>query len=81
MILKVDFYCRVIYVFNFMPLKKVEALYESRKWTWKLSEVQPLSLRVMFHTYFYFIYARRIYVRTHVKITRQWKSTLSLNST
>ena len=49
-ILKVDFYCRVIYVFNFMPLKKVEALYESRKWTRKLSEVQPLPLRVMFHT-------------------------------
>ena len=24
----------------------------------------------------YFIYARKIYVRTHVKITRQWKSTL-----
>ena len=78
MILKVDFYSRVNNVFNFMPLKKVEALYESRKWTWKLSEVQPLPLRVMFHTYFYFIYARRIYAK---KITRQWKSTLSLNST
>ena len=26
----------------------------------------------------YFIYARFIYVRTHVKITRQWKSTLTL---
>ena len=25
----------------------------------------------------YFIYARRIYVRTHVKITLQWESTLS----
>ena len=27
----------------------------------------------------YFIYARLIYVRAHVKITRQWKSTLSVN--
>ena len=26
----------------------------------------------------YFIYARKIYVRTHGKITRQWKSTYSL---
>ena len=24
---------------------------------------------------FYFIFARKIYLRTHVKITRQWKST------
>ena len=27
----------------------------------------------------YFVYARKIYVRTQVKIMRQWKSTLSAN--
>ena len=27
--------------------------------------------------YLYFIYARKLYVRSHGKITRQWKSTLN----
>ena len=32
--------------------------------------------RCAFIRCFYNIYARKIYVRTHVKLTRQWKSTL-----
>ena len=35
---------------------------------------------VAFHTCLYFIYARKIYVRTHGKITRQRKSTLRRNA-
>ena len=35
----------------------------------------------MFHTLrLYFIYMRNIYVRKHVKITRQWKYTLVDNN-
>ena len=48
----------------------------------KLSEVQLLRLRAAFHTspLFEFTHVKpvKVYVRTHVKIMRQWKSTFKL---
>ena len=43
----------------------------------KLSEVRLLRLRVTFHASPLFICGNKFYARTHVKITRHWKSTLS----
>ena len=41
-------------------------------------ELTQASLRVAFHTLpLYFIYARKMYLRSHGKITRQCKSTLT----
>ena len=43
----------------------------------KLSDVLPLRLRAPFIDCLYFICERKFYARTHVKIMRQWKSTLT----
>ena len=56
-------------------VKKIEAMYEKprvkvkveRGLTWTHTRKLPFLC---------FIYARKMYVRTHVKITRQWKSTV-----
>ena len=43
----------------------------------KLIELLLLRLRATFHTLrLYYICERKFHTRTHVKITRQWKSTL-----
>ena len=42
----------------------------------KLSEVQLLRLRATFHALRLFFCERKFYARTHVKITRHWKSML-----
>jgi len=39
------------------------------------------NLSQLFIQRLFFIYTRKIYVRLHVKITRQWNSTLSVNRT
>ena len=51
---------------------------------WKITRKPKSWTSLNFYVYarpvihhLYFIYARKIYVRSHVKITRQWKSTLT----
>ena len=67
-----DFHCRV----NFTRVKK------NRDNVLKVEHTRKRLTSLNFYFYawpsihgFYFIYAHKIYVRTHVKITRQWKST------
>ena len=72
--LRVDFHCRVTF--------------PARKWNggnvWKATGKRESWTRFIFNEEawpskhcLYFIFARKSYVRTHGKITRQWKSTLS----
>ena len=43
----------------------------------KLSEVQLLRLRATFHLLPIFLCKLKFYARTHINITRHWKSTLA----
>ena len=62
---------------KFTRLNEIEAMYESPRANVKDERTfmctRDPSLRCL-----YFVYARKIYVRTQVKITRQWKSTLGM---
>ena len=51
---------------NFTRVNIIEAMLEASR-----VKVQLLRLRASFH--FHFIYARKFYASTDVKITRQWK--------
>ena len=48
----------------------MEATYEATV------EIHPHAQSVHLHVTF-FIYARKIYVRTHIKITQKWKSSFT----
>ena len=51
---------------------------KGRAQTWKLTSLNFCVYTRHFLHCLYFIYARKIYVRTHVKIIRQWKSNLKV---
>ena len=52
-------------------VNEIEAMYERPQVKVKVERDHPFNV---FHSFF--IYARKIYVRTHAITTRQWKSTL-----
>ena len=63
------FWLRTLTV-NFNHVNKIEARYKVLRLNVNLSEILLLRLRATFHT----DCERKFYLRTHVKITRQWKS-------
>ena len=72
--LRVDFHCCV----KLTRVNKIEAMHERPR-------VHVRIERFNFYVYvrpsiycLYFVYARKIYVRTQVKITRQWKFTTTV---
>ena len=78
--LKVDFHCPVIlYVrthVNFTRVNTIETMYGRLRVNVKVEPVLNFHVcaRPFIHGLF-FIYARKFYVRSHGKNTRQWKAT------
>ena len=67
-----DFHCRV----NFRCVNEIEEIYGRSRVNVKVDLAQLYVGAHPFIHYFYFICASKIYVRTHVKFTRQWKTNL-----
>ena len=66
------FWLRTLTHVNFNHVTKIEARQKVLSLNEKLNEIQLLRLRATFHALSLFLF----YARTHVKITRHWKSTL-----
>ena len=72
-VLPMNSHCPV-YLYVRARVNKIEATYGRSGVNVKVERDSPFTLHATFCLYF--IYARKRYVLTYVKITRQWKSTL-----
>ena len=73
------FRLRMLTHVNFNHVNKIEARYKALRLNMKLREALLLRFRATFHPLplFYFANVNFTHVRSYVKITRQWKSTLT----
>ena len=74
-LIRVDFQYRVI----FTRVNKIEAMYGKSRVNVKVEPCSISLLRGPFIHCLYFTYACKFYVRSHGKITLQWKSTQRVN--